>query len=926
MICKVCGSEFDREMFDVCPFCLTPADEEKRLEEPEHENLETESVEEPLIEMSNTEPEEATAEEETLLNQEENEEPLTEPKKVSNEIPHIVLQQIDDLSVRAKNVFAKNKITTFRELLLFLKNNKVSDLRGAGVGVEVEVSNIISRVLCGDFSSGETSSEFQKPEDAVISAINSGEQPNVHIDRITGMSVRTYNICRKNNAHDMLGIAHLIKENKKLRGAGASFEKEIPIIFDRFLSGAYSAEMVEETNVLALENVLAKATDKREFDVYLRRAKGETLQEIGDNPTNPDDEVVSRERIRQIEAKFYKKNRQLLMDMVKEVFEDRPFFGAQELRDIYNNEDFGTVLVAMLKNGYDYLYLDYADLFVRRDKYGDVDKKIHSIVSDFVGDGIDLYANADEIDDLFRNNGIDFMGLGELISYMQESGYRFSGDYVTYGRVSYAVLCLEIIKERFPQGIKLNQDNDNPCEDLRILRNLAKERFGDIGIPDQDRALTARLADHLVICDRGRAIVPENIQIDLSLVNEIKDYIDNYNIDKIYYSEIYANFEGVLQMTSNVNNYYFLHGVLMMYFPDEYEYQRDYLVKKDAGNQLQSVEDRIRQFICEKGRPVSRKELRDKFPGFTDIMISLQFDESLYLVQREYSFYTSMDLYSYDSSDIFRLSGIISKSLDGHFGFSSENLLYDDVCAEMADFVKQNKMTSPVHLFYFCQKVLKDKYMFRHPNIGRYGLVDILSMKDIAIYFIGGNEAISYSDFLKTGNSLKWSEGSTYNAFLKIADDYYRTDSDNYLLKDKFHVDSEVANQVESYLLGELNKNDFVSLMDFEDFSDFLEMEYEWNTYILESIVRKYIPTLEIVSQEYKDKRYHKSYIVKKEEKISSYAELVARVFKKNGYTTLSAGKLLSFLVVNGLAYANIPKELETSGFFKKEKEFYSLV
>ena len=57
------------------------------------------------------------------------------------------------------------------------------------------------------------------------------------------------------------------------------------------------------------------------------------------------------------------------------------------------------------------------------------------------------------------------------------------------------------------------------------------------------------------------------------------------------------------------------------------------------------------------------------------------------------------------------------------------------------------------------------------------------------------------------------------------------------------------------------------------------------------------------------------------QKKLQMYREIA-----KNGYTTLSAGKLLSFLVVNGLAYARIPKELETSGFFKVENEIYSLV
>lgn len=926
MICKVCGSEFDSELFDVCPFCLTPVTEEKKLVEQTQESLENENKEAIFVEESSTESKENIVEVVAPSNKKEDEVPTVTPKKVSNGIPHIVLQQIDGLSVRAKNVFSKNNIVTFKDLMTFLKNNKISDLKGAGANVEEEVSNIISTVLCGEFSSGEMPDQFKRKEDLVIDAITKDELQNIDIYKIPDISHRTHNVCCRNKAFDMLAVAYLVKKNKKIKGGGANFIKEISIIFDNFLRGEYAALLIEESKTSILEKALIEVSGKREFDIFLRRTNGETLQEIGDNPTNLDDGKLTRERVRQIEANFNRKYRQMAKDMVNEVFEGRIRFDAQEIRDIYSNEDFGTVLIAILKDVPDFTYLDFADLFVRTEKYSDVKNKISSIVRDFVGDGINLYENVDEIDDLFRSSGIDFMGLEELISYLQDSGYRFYGDYVTNGRVSYAKLCLKIIKESFPQGIKLNQDNDNPCEELQVLRNLAKERFGDIGIPDQDRALSARLGSYLVISDRGRATVPENVQIDLSLMNEIKDYIDDYRTEKLYYSEIFASFKGVLQMTSNVNNQYFLHGALMLHFPDEYDYYRDYLIKKDANNHVQSIEDRIRQFICEMGRPVSRKELWAKFPGFTDIMINLRLDESQYLVQSEYSYYTSMDLYSYDSSDVSRLSKIISQSLESHRGFSSENLLFEGACAEMKEFLERNNFTSPVRLFYFCEKLLKDKYMFRHPNIGKYGMVDCLSMKDIVFHLAGDKEKLSYKDFSKIGNGLKWSETSISNVFLKIIDEYYRVDEDIFILKDRLDINPAIVNSVESILLKELTSKDYISLISYDDFSEYPDMDYEWNTFILESIIQKYLPELVVLSQDYKDKRFHRSFIVKKASQIGSYAELVAREFKKNGYTTLSAGKLLSFLVVNGLAYARIPKELETSGFFKVENEIYSLV
>lgn len=933
MICKTCGNEFDKEYFDVCPFCLAPLDNDDDFSDNEVFKEESKNEERILDNISETN-EKISGE---IIGVESKCEELdyNNPKevdKVDNVVQQIFLLQADGLSVRAKNVLERNNIRTFNELMEFKKNNRISDLRGAGVRVEKEVSAFIVKVCHGEYGecykiNKSRQEKIKSLEEMVICIIQNGEQSNIHIDRIVGMSARAYNICHKNLANDMLSIAMLLKDNKvkKISGMGNKVKKELYEILEKFLNGDYFIEKNEIDKTLLLENVLENASETRAYNFFLRRAKGETLQEIGENPVSSGHETITRERVRQIEGKFYKKNKQIVEDTISAIWGLSNYFNAQEIRDLYSNKDFGIILVAILKESSEYTYLDFADIFVKNEIYGDIENKIYEIVDDFVGDGIDLYENIDEIDDIFRSKGIDFMGLDEIISFMINAGYRFYGDYVTHGRVSYAVLCLEIIKEKYPQGIKLNQDNDNPCEELQILRSLVKKRFGDIGLPEKDRALTARLSDYLVICDRGKAIPKENVQIEFSLVDDIKKFIDKYSEDKIYYSEIFANFEGVLLMTSNVNNYYFLHGVLMMYYPDDYEYHRDYLIRKGSKSKIENIADRIRRYICEMNRPVTRKELRVKFPGFTNIMIDLQFDKNPYLVQREYNLYYTMDFYTYDDEDINKLTKIINASLDQNRGFSSENILYDDVDAEMKEFLVRNKMTSPMHLFYFCSKKLGDKYMFRHPNIGRYGIVEVLSMSNIGHYLLNNPDRISYTEFCKIGDRMKWTGTSLLNAFFHLVRGYFRIDDDNYLNGIIFNISEETIQNVRHYLLSELQEKDYISLLDFNDFSELPAMEYEWNTYIFESIIKKYIPDFKIITQECKDKRYHRAFIVKDESNIKSYSELVALEFKKNGYQSLSTGKFLSFLVVNGLANATIPKEIETSGYFKIQKEYYIL-
>ena len=75
-----------------------------------------------------------------------------------------------------------------------------------------------------------------------------------------------------------------------------------------------------------------------------------------------------------------------------------------------------------------------------------------------------------------------------------------------------------------------------------------------------------------MLCGRGEAIAIENIHVDLSVIEQIIEYIEVSRETVIYYMELFARFEGILRLTSNIDNYNFLHGILKLYYPDEYDY------------------------------------------------------------------------------------------------------------------------------------------------------------------------------------------------------------------------------------------------------------------------------------------------------------------------------------------------------------------
>ncbi|MDO4189683.1 MAG: hypothetical protein Q4E51_10115 [Lachnospiraceae bacterium] len=232
----------------------------------------------------------------------------------------------------------------------------------------------------------------------------------------------------------------------------------------------------------------------------------------------------------------------------------------------------------------------------------------------------------------------------------------------------------------------------------------------------------------------------------------------------------------------------------------------------------------------------------------------------------------------------------------------------------------------PMQLFYLCSKIYKNQYEFRHPNIGKPGLVDTLTIKEVALYLLGNPTKLSYTKYLEIVERMKWTSVSASSTFYKIEDGYCRISEDEYLTEDLLFVDESAINMVKKFLLKALEEKEYISLLDFDDFSELPEIGYEWNAFLLETIVTKYISELKIISPDYKDRRYQRSFIVMCDLGIESYSELVAYVFKNNGYISLSEGRFLSFLVVNGLAYKMIPKEIGNSEYFKVEKEYYVLI
>ena len=774
---------------------------------------------------------------------------------------------------------------------------KLAGLRGMGIGKIKKITEKYNLIVSEKY--------VVKPKcETVFFGINK-EMSDVNIDVLVcfGISISTINTLKK-AGYTIIGDMEGIGEQKLSEIVG---KRNIY----RFKS---VAEKLHLTNKKLLSYVLKDDRGSESYQIFLMRAKGSTLQEIADGIG------LTRERVRQKINKYNRKLSPMTNQIVKSILKHKKYIEPHDLFDTHEDE-FEKVVLLSCELNEEIEYLDFADIFVPMRKDGEkAEDIILALAIEFIGEGINISNNLVEMEAYMSENGFEYMGFDEFMNLIQKYGYKIYGDYITKGAKSYGFLCAKVVEDEFPEGIKLHEG-----EDLSKLRELAGEYYGDLKLPDGDRALSARMYDYLVLCGKGAAIAPKNICIPLSLVEEIKEYIDNRAETNIYYSEIFARFEGVLMANSNINNHHFLHGVLMVYYPEEYNYYKDYLEKHGGSCSVEKLNKRIERYINEQGRPVSKRELKIKFRGISDSMLFRAIDEDDELFQWEYNYYSSAEILKIDQESKQILYIEICEIMSSNFGYCSEMLLFSKSNGKIQRFLEINSIKKAINLFYVCSYLFREEFDFRRPHIVKKNLFGEITTKTVAMNMLGNSREIFYSEYAKIAKKLMWSEVTTSLVFSQIESQCLRVSIDGYVLDWLDLVPNKVVEKIEEVVIDNMQDNIF-PIINFEDWEKLPDIGYKWNSFLLHSLIEKMGKKLKVVGTKITDRRYERGIIVFADSGIKEYADVISFLFVKKEIHEISESQMLLFLTINGLTYKTIPRELYHSESFEYRSEKFFIM
>lgn len=785
--------------------------------------------------------------------------------------------------------------------------SKLLDIRGFGPG-KVERIEHRYEIMCSGHhreNTGSHKTECTEPNTCPFASIHSSNYSlSVSVLRFWDVSP---GILKDLEDNDIVSLANLAEahENDLLRILGKA----------RYRAVKDAAENLCCPLSSLAEEILKDCSQNKGFDIYVRRSEGCTLQEIADAYN------VTRERVRQICLSIERKIRSVMLAIAEAVSAENGggYCTEEQILDVFDNDDYDKVIVLALKNSDVYDYLDFAEVFVNKAVFPDAEEALCRLANSIVGEGINLFEELSTIEKSLADSGFSFITADAFIELLIKHDYKFYGDYAVKSRKSYGRLCAEIVADEFPNGIHITND-----EDIAHLRASLETKYGKLDVPENNRSFISRVVVFLVQSGRSTYISPRNIMIDDAVLQEIKAYIDTLPYQDIYYSQIFAEYEGLLMMTSNVDNAGFLHGVLAWRYPDDYVYSRDYLRKPDA-EETATLSEQIKNLLAETGRPLSKKEIMDHFPGRTDAMFNNAFYYTPGLLQWDSGVFTCADNFSISTSDIPKFRQVIQNILDANGGYCSQERLYRHALREVPNLCVCNHVSSSQNVFCIAAHLFNDVFEFSRPHLAIKGRFKELDVKTIALEILGHPDILNANAFYALARKFEWSEITAGFVFSNIEKGYVRLSKNTYQKAESFTLTEEDKTYI-SELLSQTAENEwYLSLQRFADSDEITPGGISINDFVMNSIISRYSFGWHVVSPQAKDRRYEKGVLVKDAQGITAYDQLVAQVLADAGIRTLTASQMLSFLQIHQLTFKTIPKELEVSDYFSVSNDQFSL-
>lgn len=555
--------------------------------------------------------------------------------------------------------------------------------------------------------------------------------------------------------------------------------------------------------------------NERELEIICSRAQRKTLEEVGKSFG------LTRERVRQIESKVTNKFKIRHADLKKffhfihALTNGKYILTLDDMKKFMDADDPEIIyfLAAKIDLRSDVFHFDKnLNAFVFADGNTFDDLELSKNLPDFM----DEETFAETIEVLAREKNCSL----ELIKTKLSSFYNRSGKIFHRGRLTLAFKCGYVLKERFPNGYKIADE----VSYLRFVRYL-KEIFDEKTLLTQ-RNVDAKIGTIGFLCDRGKYIHPDFVQISPEIIDRVKNFIDSSDRTAIFYKEIFETLKAFF-VDTQIANHYFLQGAIKLYnLP--YTLRKDYLTKSNEIDMRKEFDN----FVAERGE-VSAQEIKENFVSFKDFNVAFlagRCPEIIRIGDGILIHATHLNLYEKDFEPIKKfLRQNCSTPINSR-------ILFDFFFERFADFMARNEIQSHNKLFGVLQYMFRDEFNFSRPYISTADFKDINNRK-ILLHILESMEEISIEDLI----GICEENGIHYVAKTYLIDslrpDFIRVDEFTLMRPESIGVTDEIISAVVESIQSAVERNGgWQTAKTFEDYEWLPQFEISWNSFLLESV------------------------------------------------------------------------------------------
>lgn len=506
------------------------------------------------------------------------------------------------------------------------------------------------------------------------------------------------------------------------------------------------------------------------------RAAGQTLEQAG-NVLG-----VTRERVRQIEMKVKRTFTRLhsRIRIISKIAAERngdTVLSPAEVSRFCGDASAELLYLLQGYEGTNYTYDKQLDVFIVGDD------SLHARVDTYLEVLPDIVA-VDQFEQLAATAEEDESIPKEMFEKAFFESYRQTGSVYHRSRLSLATICRDILDKYFSDGMHVYDPVD-----IAKFREFVVADYGDVRLPENDRALTARISGVGILCGRGLYRAKKKQYMPKALLKRIEEYITNNDSPVFLTGSLFNIFEEEL-LAAGVDNRYYLQGVLHEAFADRFSFRRDY-ISKDAN--VTSVYTAIVNFIKKAKYPVSKLQIQNEFPGITDIVIALAVsDPEVLNYFGEYLHASNLFVTDVEQQYLYDVvSRIVSDNMSHHV-----KDFYEVINREKPEILTRNAILYPFGAYSLLEYLFREQFQFLRPYIASMG-TEIGRAGERLKELIYSTDRIAIADIRDFAKENRFQIQSMIDYANACNDEFLLVDRDNMMRIDKIEITETMAKQIE---------------------------------------------------------------------------------------------------------------------------------